>query len=586
MTQTLKKLLNFLSSYERKHLILILFMTILMGLLDMIGVASIMPFIAILTNPNLVESNNILNLMFQASTIFGVENKDQFLFALGILVFILLIFSLTFNALTTYMQLKFVSMREYSIGKRLIKNYLNQPYSWFLGRNSSDIGKSILSEVSVIIANGMTPMMNLLSKSIVAFLLLTLLIIVDLRLAIIVSFTLGIAYYIIFRLTRNFLNRIGKDRVILNQMRFTAVSEAFGAAKEVKVGGLEQVYIQRYSEPAKLFATHIASSQIISQLPRFALETLAFGGMLLVILYFMFKTGSFENALPIIALYAFAGYRLMPALQQIYSSIVQLRFVEPAIDALDKDLNNLQRLTPHKDQEILPLFNEISLNNVYYNYPNSSRTALKGVNLNIPANSVVGFVGTTGSGKTTTIDIILGLLEAQKGTLRVDGKVINDENRRAWQKNIGYVPQNIYLKDDTIAANIAFGFDLDQIDPTAVKRAAKIANIDEFINNELPKKYNTIIGERGIRLSGGQRQRIGIARALYNDPQVLILDEATSSLDNYTEKNVMQAINNTKKDITIIIIAHRLNTVKNCDIIYKLEKGQIIKQGKFDKIIQ
>jgi ABC-type multidrug transport system fused ATPase/permease subunit len=211
---------------------------------------------------------------------------------------------------------------------------------------------------------------------------------------------------------------------------------------------------------------------------------------------------------------------------------------------------------------------------------------LRDINLNIPAKSIVGFVGATGSGKTTLVDIILGLLEPQEGILLVDKQVLTKNNSRAWQRSIGYVPQHIYLSDDTITANIAFGIDSNLVDQDLVEKASKIANLHEFVTDELPKKYLTTIGERGVRLSGGQRQRIGIARALYHNPQVLILDEATSALDNETEKVVMDAVHNLNKDITIILIAHRLNTVKNCDIIFKLEKGQLVAQGSYDKIIK
>ena len=305
-----------------------------------------------------------------------------------------------------------------------------------------------------------------------------------------------------------------------------------------------------------------------------------------MILYKMTQTGNFNNYLPIISLYVFAGYRLMPALQQIYSSLTQLTFVGPSIDKLNNDIKSLKPLNLNHDEDVLTFNKEINLHYVHYNYPNTSRTALKDINLTIPLKSTVGLVGSTGCGKTTTVDIILGLLEPQKGTLEVDGKVITKQNTRAWQRSIGYVPQHIYLSDDTIMANIAFGVEPKEINQEMIKKVSKIANLHQFVIDELPKQYQTIIGERGVRLSGGQRQRIGIARALYHNPKVLILDEATSALDNQTEQAVMKAINNLNKKITIIIIAHRLNTVKNCDIIYKLDKGQLISQGTYNEIFQ
>jgi ATP-binding cassette, subfamily B, bacterial PglK len=574
--QTIKKLLFILSPRERKQAGFLLIMILIMALLDMIGVASILPFMAVLSNPDIIETNIVLNKMFQVSNMFGVENNQQFLFALGVLVFVLLVISLTFKSITTYVQVRFVQMREYTISKRLVEGYLHQPYNWFLSRHSADLGKTVLSEVTQVIGNGINPIMEVIAKGTVSIALIILLIITDPKLALMVGFSLGGAYGLIFYFTGNFLDRIGKERLKSNQLRFTAVSEAFGASKEVKVGGLEQTYIKRFSDSAQSFAKTGAYAAIIRLLPRFILEVIAFGGIMLLILFMMKKTGSFNSALPIISLYVFAGYRLMPALQQTYASLTQLTFVGPSLDALTDDIKNLKPFKSNQDQGVLSLNNTITLKQIHYDYPNASRTALKDINLSISARTTIGLVGATGSGKTTTVDIILGLLEAQKGTLEVDGQVITKQNARAWQRSIGYVPQHIYISDDTVAANIAFGEDLKEINQDAVEKASKIANLHEFVTNELPKNYQTTVGERGVRLSGGQRQRIGIARALYHSPQVLVLDEATSALDNQTEKAVMDAVNNLSNNITIILIAHRLNTVKNCDIIYKLENGKIV----------
>ena len=583
--QTIKKLLFLLNSNEHKRVGLLLAMILLMAILDVIGVASILPFMAVLTNPSLIETNLILNNMFQISSKFGVENDQQFLFALGVLVFLILIFSLTFKALTTYVQLRFTHMIEYSMSKRFIEGYLHQPYSWFLNRHSADLGKNILSEVGGIVGGGIKPLIDLISKSVVTIALIILLILADPKLALIISISLSAVYGLIFFSIRSYLNIIGKKRLKNNELRFTSVSEAFGALKEIKVGGLEKVYIKHFSISAKTYAQTQTSSTLLSQLPRFFLEAIAFGGIMLIILYMMRIAGNFNNVLPIISLYVFAGYRLLPAIQQIYKSFTGLTFVGPAIDKLYDEKKNLKIINKSHDQKILHFNNSITLNNIHYNYPNASRTALKGINLNIPAKTTVGLVGPTGSGKTTMVDVILGLLEAQKGTLEIDGKIITQQNTRSWQKSIGYVPQHIYLSDDTIAGNIAFGVEPQDFNQVAIEKACKIANLHKFVMDELPNKYLTTVGERGVRLSGGQRQRIGIARALYHNPKVLILDEATSALDDQTEKAVMDAIDNLSKDITIILIAHRLNTVKNCDIIFKLENGRLIGQGTFDEII-
>lgn len=583
---TLKKLFYLLSGNERKKIGLLLLMILLMAFLDMIGVASIMPFIAVLSNPDVVETNSLMNTMFKASAFFGVETKKQFLFSLGILIFILLVTSLTFKAITTYAQLRFTQMREYSIGKRLIEGYLNQPYSWFLDRNSAELGKSILSEVTSVVANGIKPMMTLISQTMIVFSLLILLIFIDPILAFSTIITISVAYLILYSFVRKYLKQIGLESVKADKLRFTYLNEAFGASKEIKLAGLEQFYIDRFSKPAQSFAKIKSLAQIISQIPRFALEAIAFGGMLLVTLYLMKNIGTFEKILSVIAVYAFAGYRLMPALQQIYNSVTLLRFVGPALNNVYNDIKNLEKEIDIKPSNKINFRNKINLNNINYSYPNMSQNVLKDITLEITANKKIGIIGSTGSGKTTLVDIILGLLNAQEGSLKVDDKIIDNDNRRSWQKSIGYVPQKIYLADDTIAANIAFGTDVSKISTERVIRAAKIANLHDFINGDLPLKYNTIVGERGVRLSGGQCQRIGIARALYNNSKVLILDEATSALDIKTEKNVMKALQNMEKEITIIMIAHRLSTIKDCDKIFYLENGIIRAQGTYDFLIE
>jgi len=582
--QTFKKLLFLLTPHERNRAGLLLLMIIVMALLDTIGVASILPFMAVLTNPSLIETNLILNFIFKAFGIFGVENNQQFLFALGILVFVLLVISLIFKAFTHYVQVQFVHMSGYNIGNRLIIRYLHQPYSWFLSRHSADLGKNILSEVQQIISTGMYPFMELIAKSMVTISIVVLLILVDPKTALIAGLLFAGSYSFIFYFIRPYLKQIGSERLKHNRIRFTAVSEAFGAAKEIKVGGLEQAYVETFSNSAKIFARNEASSKVIALLPRFILEAIAFGGILLYILYTMGQKDTFISALPILSLYVFSGYRLMPALQQIYTSLTRLTFVGPSLDSLYNDIKNLKLPIEDEVQGVLSLNKSIDLKNIKFNYPNTSRTALKDINFSIPVKTTVGIVGVTGSGKTTAVDIILGLLEAQQGTLEVDGKIITRQNVRSWQRSIGYVPQHIYLSDASVAANIAFGVDAKDINQESVEKASKIANLHDFVLEELPKKYQTTIGERGVRLSGGQRQRIGIARALYHNPQVLILDEATSALDNQTEHGVMNAINNLSKDITIILIAHRLSTVKNCNKIFLLEKGQLKNEGTFEEL--
>tara|TARA_Y100000768_G_scaffold63599_1_gene43738 strand:- start:40054 stop:41811 length:1758 start_codon:yes stop_codon:yes gene_type:complete len=581
----LKDWIYILSPDERKKTFLLLFMIVVMALVDMLGVASILPFMAVLINPEIVESNYFLNIMYQFSYNFGIVDKKDFLIFLGFLVFAVLIISLTIKAITTYALVRFVQMREYSISKRLLEGYLHQPYSWFLSRHSADIGKTILSEVGEIIGNGLKPLLDLIAKSMIVFAIVILLFLANPKLALAVGITIILSYGIIFYFLQNILFKLGKERLKNNEVRFKVVSEAFGAAKEIKISGLENTFVRLFSNSSHIIARNIATSEVIATLPRFFLEAVAFGGIILIILYIMAFTGSINSAIPIISLYVFAGYRLMPAIQQIYFSSTRMKFVGPTFN---KVVNDLKKLNPNlpKDNKKNLLFNKkIELKNITYSYPNSSRLALKEINLTIPKKSLVGLIGQTGCGKTTTVDVILGLLEPKTGTLEVDEKIINSQNVRSWQSSIGYVPQQIYLSDDTVSANIAFGVNHKNINQDLVKRVSKIASLHGFVTNDLPEQYQTKIGERGVRLSGGQRQRIGIARALYHNPKILVLDEATSALDDETEKAVMNAINSLSNDITIILIAHRLNTLRNCDIIFKLHGGQIIEKGAFNKII-
>ncbi len=583
---THKKLLFLLTSYDKRRATLLLCMMLIVALLEMMGVVSIMPFMAVLTNQDLIQTNTILNNLFNFSKRVGVETNNQFLIALGISVFLLLVISISFKALTNYALLRFTHMRQYSFGKRVMEGYLHQPFSWFLNRHTADLGKNILFEVEVIVYQALNPSLVFIQQTLITFAILTILILVNSKIAIIVGLTLGLAYGLIYLLTRNLTIRIGKQRLKASELLFINITEAFGAIKEIKVGGSEKNFVNKFSEPAKNLAKSQALISLISTLPRFALEVIAFGSIILAILYLLAQSGNFNEIIPIIALYVFAGYRLLPAFQGIYKSAAQIRSAKPSLDTLYKDLRNLKSKISEKNENRLEFKKNINLKNIFYNYPNSTKTVLKNLNLNISASSKIGIVGTTGSGKTTIVDIILGLLEPQKGGLEVDGKLIGKNNLRTWQNYVGYVPQSIFLADDTVSANIAFGIKSDSINQQSVEKSAKIASLNEFVINELPEKYQTYIGEKGIRLSGGQRQRIGIARALYHNPKLLILDEATSSLDNLTEQEVMNAVNNMGKDLTVIMIAHRLSTVKECDNIVILENGQIKHQGTFQELIK
>ena len=581
--QTIKILFDLLSNNERKQALVLLIMILIMALLDMIGIASIMPFIAILTNPSLIETNEVLSYFYNLGKF---NNHNEFYITSGLLVIGLLCLSLAFKALTIYSQLRFALMREYSIGKKLIEGYLNQPYSWFLNRHSANLGKNILSEVGNVISGGMMPMMTLIAQSAVALSIFALLLIVDPKLSIAVAFVLGVSYTLIYKFVRSFLDRIGKERLIANKDRFNSVSEAFGAVKEVKVSGLEKVYLKRFSDPAKIYASNQATAQVITQIPRFALEAIAFGGLLSIIIFLISKSQNFTSILPILSLFAFAGYRLLPAFQQIYASLTQIKFAEAPLETLHDDFMNLKINKFKNSKKVFSFTKDIKLENISFAYPKANTFALNQINLILKQNKTFGFVGMTGSGKTTIVDIILGLLDPSSGSLKVDNNIVNNSNKRLWQSIIGYVPQSIYLIDDTIEANIAFGVKENLINSNKVKKVSKIANLHNFIINELPNGYQTKVGDKGIRLSGGQKQRIGIARALYNNPKVLIFDEATSALDNITEGKVMEAVYRLSKEMTIIIIAHRLTSIKKCDAIFHIQNGSVRSSGTYDELLK
>jgi len=577
-----KKLWSLLSKAERRETSVLLVMILVMSLLDVAGVASILPFITILGSPELVETNPVLSSTY---TYFEFTSKSDFFFFIGGLVFVTLLVSLAWKTVTQYKLLSFVFMREHSIGVRMFEGYLNQPYSWFLDRNSSELGKNLLSELRELLSKMLLPTINLISQGTVSLLMLIMLLIVDYKLAITVSVVLGLFYGLIYKSISTLLSRMGGKRYDSNRYRFRVASESLYAIKEVKIGGVEDLYIQRFNASAKEFAKNEAQLKTITALPRYALEAIAFGGMVLVLLSVLDDKNGVSQVLPIVALYAFAGYRLLPAMQSIYSSLTSLRFSETIIDELHKEIVSLDKVGKKNDKEIMPFEDKIALNNVSFNYPGIDSNVLNDISLIIPANSIVGFVGLTGSGKTTLVDTILGLLEPQGGSLTVDGVEIKSKNVKNWQSKLGYVPQQISLLDASLAENIAFGVELDEINMETVKNVSRTACLNDFVNNNLTDGYNTAIGERGVKLSGGQRQRVGLARALYHNPSVLVLDEATSALDNTTEKKVMRSVQNLGHEITIIIIAHRLSTVRDCDTIYHLDNGYIVSRGTYEELL-
>lgn len=586
MIKIIKKIFDLLTPRERFVLYMILLASIVTATVDVAGILSIMPFIGVVANPELVQTNPWLNRVY---TFLGFQSTNRFLFFLGVIVLLFLIINNLFKMLFSWVQLRYGNMRQYSLSKRLLERYLSQPYIFFLNRNTSELSRNILSVVGSVISGVLQPCMSLIEKTVGSLFILIMLVIINPGLAITTSVVLGTIYAFIYLCIRKKLSVWGSEAVEANRFRYKLSSEALNGIKDLKILGRQTNFLDRLSFHSLRSAGYATKSGVVNRIPMYTLEILAFGGILCIVLYFLAMKQNLAQVLPLVALYAFAAKRLMPSLQGIFSAISTIRYNLAALDVLHRDIINTaatvstskikEKITP------LPFEHHLKLENISFKYPNCNDPVIRNISLDINANSTVGFVGSTGSGKTTLIDIVLYLLVPQTGQMLVDGVRIDTTNQLQWQRNLGYVPQHIFLSDDTVACNIAFGIPDEQIDIDKVKKAASIANISRFIESELPSGYDTLIGERGIRLSGGQRQRIGIARALYHDPGVLILDEATSALDGETEEAVMDAISNLSTQKTIIMIAHRLTTLKDCDVIYVLEEGRITEHGTYNELI-
>lgn len=557
--------------------------------IELAGIASILPFMAVVAKPDIVQTNRWLKKCYD---FFHFTNLHSFLYFLGVVVLGLLIFTNVYKAASTWLKLKIDNQLHYNMTRRLLASYLSHPYEFFLNRNTSELGKNILCEVDTVISGILSSSMNILSSAMLSFFILVLLTIVNPAIAVAIAAILGGTYTTIFMLVRNRLDTIGLDQVYRGTMKFRAASDALAGIKDLKILGRESAFLEKYAENALAHARHNAAAGILIQIPRYAMETIAFGGILLIILYSLKSEQDVARIVPILSIYAFSGYRMMPALQQIFAGISTVRMSLPNLEVVHRDLiKGMGAADPelvwknNKSMQPISFNRDLVLHNISFNYQDVTQPAVQDINITIKHNTYIGFVGATGSGKTTAVDIILGLLAPTSGRLIVDGIDIQGENLARWQLNFGYVPQHIYLCDDTITRNIAFGVLENEIDMAAVVRSARIANLHDFVEKEMPRGYDTFIGERGLRLSGGQRQRIGIARALYRDPSVLIMDEATSALDGITEEAVMEAIRALSQKKTIITIAHRLTTVKDCDVIYLWDHGRIVSVGSYDDLM-
>ena len=583
-----RRLWAILTPMQRRHAMLLTVAVVVMAALEVVNVSAIAPFLALVSDPTIIEQHIILAYLYD---LFAFEDTRNFLIVTGLAVFFLMLLCNVWSVLTTWAQLRIVWSWNHHLSVLLLERYLNKPYTYFLSHNTANLSKNLLSEVQQITNQMLRPIIIAIGRVVVAFGIIAVLVVVNPSLAVIVAVVVGGSYGAIYMFVRKRLHVIGRDRMSANEERFTIANEALGGIKDVKVLNVEREFLKRFITPSLRFSRHQATSQAVGSVPRYVIETLAFGTVVLIVVYLIAMDRDFGNIVPVLGVYAFAGYRLMPALQQIFQGVTAFRFYSSALDSILNDVEDSSVLPLNWAQSVstdepMRLTKELQLVDLTFRYPESDKPAINNVTLTIPANSTIGLVGTTGSGKTTLVDVVLGLLRPQAGEIRVDGVPITEENLTAWQRNIGYVPQHIFLTDASVAENIAFGVPRDQIDMHAVRTAAKIAQIDDFVINELPHGYDTVVGERGIRLSGGQRQRIGIARALYRDPDVLVFDEATSALDQATESYVMDAIRSLRGQRTIILIAHRIATLSDCDMIFMVDHGRVVASGSYEELLR
>ncbi len=584
MFTSYRQLFALLDRAERRQFYLLFGLVTLMAVIDLVGVAAVLPFLAVATDPDVVRENAMLAALYAWS---GVTTDRGFLLLLGVLVLGFILIGLAVKLAGQYQIIRFGHGRNHSFSRRLLAHYLGQPYAWHLSRNSAGLGAAILSECDRVVGSALLPSLKILAQSVTLVFLIGFLIAVSPGVALSAALGIGGTYGLIFVFVRHRLTRLGQRQALANAERYRVAQEAFGGIKDVKLMGLEARYGSNYDSPSREVVETATMSQTIGELPRFLLEAIAFGGLVLIILGLLIvQEARLGDVLPTLGVFGFAVLKIFPAIQQIYHALTQMRFAAPVLTKLhDELLSATPEARARPAVAPLPFTKVLALEDLRFAYPAAGRAALEGLSLTIKANTTVGIVGGTGAGKTTAVDLILGLLSPDSGRITVDGTPLGPDTLRAWQKIIGYVPQQIFLTDDSVAANIAFGLPPEARDAAAIERAARLAELHDFVIRDLPQGYDTEVGERGVRLSGGQRQRIGIARALYHDPAVLILDEATSALDNLTERAVMDAVRNLAHAKTIIMIAHRLTTVRACDTIFLMEHGRLAAEGSFDDLV-
>ncbi len=575
MIETLNKLLVLFPRSDRPQ-ILGLFLAILFGAaFEAVCISLIFPVVAILASPEVALAAPLVRFWYD---FLGAPPMREFSIALLSAMVVLYVLKNAYLALLTLLQSRFAFAKQTLLSQRLFSLYLERPYAIHVGSNSGTLIRNLTHECDQVIWSVLLPSLILAAEALVALALVLLLFSVDTLAAAIVCGIFGVAGAAFYRLVRQRVAVWGEQRQHHEGERIQRIQEGLGGLKEIKILGTADYFLDSFTFHNRSRARYYSLHILAQGMPLLLLEVLAMVSLLSIVLAGLQRDTPFELVLPILGLFVGVSFRLVPAVNRMIITFQQIRFCKAAIDTLHAEIGPW-REPPAAAIAVAPLRldSSIRIENVRFTYSGAKRTAIDGVSLEIPKGTTIGFTGKSGSGKTTLADLVLGLLKPDSGRI-----LVNDEeiglNLAGWQSQLGYIPQSIYLSDHTIRNNVAFGRDRGEIDDAMVWRALAAAQLDDFVR-ELPAGLDTPVGEHGIRLSGGQRQRIGIARALYRDPPVLVLDEATAALDNATEAEVMRAIHALHGQKTILIIAHRLTTLEACDIVVRMEAGHLVQTG-------
>lgn len=555
---------------------------VLASFAEVVSIGAVLPFLGAVMAPERVFENPLVQPITSA---FELTEPSQLLFFLTIIFILAALLSGAMRLVLLWAQtrLGFAIGADFSI--QIYKRTLYQPYPVHIARNSSQVITGISTKTNTVIYSFLLPLLLVASSGLILFSILLALIAIDPAAALAAFGAFGALYGLVMFAARKRLARNGQRISRESNQVIKALQEGLGGIRDVLIDGTQPAYCKIYRDADLLLRKSQADSRIIGAAPRPLIESLS---MVLIALLAYGLTGGeagMANAIPVLGALAVGAQRLLPVLQQFYSSWTEIRAGQASLlDVLDLLSQPLPDYAEAPLSSPMPFNESLRINQVRFRYAEESPWVLQGINLEIKKGSRIGFIGTTGSGKSTLLDIIMGLLQPTDGTLAIDGVPVTPRNGRAWQMHIAHVPQAIFLADTTIAENIAFGVPVEQIDYARVRNAARQAQIAATIES-WSKQYDTFVGERGIRLSGGQRQRIGIARALYKRADVIVFDEATSALDNNTERAVMEAIENIGKDITILVVAHRLTTLQNCDLVFELEGGRMGRIGTYQEVV-